>query len=120
MPRVVKELTDIKARQAKPKEKEYNLADGKGLYLRVKPSGSKLWIFNYYRPFSKKRANISLGAYPELPLTDARGTAVKYNGLLINGIDPQEYRAEQDKIKENAQSNTFQHVASKLLNCTEK
>ena len=119
MPRVVKELTDIKARQAKPKEKEFNLADGKGLYLRVKPSGSKLWIFNYYRPFSKKRANIGLGTYPELPLTEARDTAKKYNGLLINGIDPQEYRVEQKKIEANAQSNTFQHVARKWLNLKE-
>jgi len=119
MPRVVKELTDIKVRQAKPKEKEFNLADGKGLYLRVKPKGSKLWIFNYYRPFSKKRANIGLGSYPELPLTDARDTAKKYNGLLIKGVDPQEYRAEQDKINANAQSNTFQHVASKWLSLKE-
>jgi hypothetical protein len=68
MPRITKPLTDT---QVKPKAKEYNLVDGGGLALRVKPNGSKLWLFNYYRPYSKKRANLSLGAYPSLILADA-------------------------------------------------
>jgi len=50
MPRAVKPLSDTQVRQAKPTAKEYNLADGKGLYLRVKPIGSKLWLFNYTAP----------------------------------------------------------------------
>lgn len=36
-------LTNTEVKQAKPREKEYNLADGNGLYLRVKPNASKLW-----------------------------------------------------------------------------
>jgi len=95
VPRAVKPLSDTQVRQAKPKAKEYNLADGKGLYLRVKPTGSKLWLFNYYKPITKKRANISLGAYPELGLLDARNMAQKFNGLLVKGIDPLESRQEQ-------------------------
>ncbi|MGB1848219.1 MAG: integrase arm-type DNA-binding domain-containing protein, partial [Pseudohongiellaceae bacterium] len=55
MPRIAKPLTDTQIRNAKPKSKEYNLADGQGLYLRVKPSGSKEWVFNYYKPISGKR-----------------------------------------------------------------
>jgi len=43
---ITKPLTDTEIRLAKPKEKEYNLADDKGLCLPVKPIGSKLWIFN--------------------------------------------------------------------------
>ena len=50
MPRIAKPLTDTQIRNAKPKSKEYNLADGQGLYLRVKQSGSKEWVFNYYKP----------------------------------------------------------------------
>ncbi len=64
MPRITKPLTDTKIKKAKPKIKEYNLIDGGGLALRVKPNGSKYWLFNYYRPHSKKRANLSLGIYP--------------------------------------------------------
>lgn len=53
-------LTDSKLRTAKPEAKEYSLGDGDGLYLRVKPNGARLWVFNYYRPSDKKRANISV------------------------------------------------------------
>ena len=115
MPRAVKPLSDTQVRQAKPKAKEYNLADGKGLYLRVKPTGSKLWLFNYYRPFSKQRANLSLGTYPELSLQEAREAAQKFNGLLINDTDPQEFRRAQQRKSTEAQLNTFQHVACKWL-----
>ena len=115
MPRAVKPLSDTQVRQAKPKAKEYNLADGKGLYLRVKPTGSKLWLFNYYRPFNKQRANLSLGTYPELSLQEAREAAQKFNGLLINDTDPQEFRREQARSSNEAHLNTFQHVAGKWL-----
>ena len=40
-------LTDIAARTAKPREKEYKLTDGHGLYLLVKPTGSKRWYLKY-------------------------------------------------------------------------
>jgi integrase len=115
LPRTVKPLSDTQARQAKPKAKEYNLADGKGLYLRVKPTGSKLWLFNFYKPITKKRANISLGAYPELGLLDARNMTQQLNGLLIAGVDPQESRQEQARSNAEAQLNTFQHIASKWM-----
>jgi len=32
---------------AKPAAKDYKLSDGAGLYLLVRPNGSKLWRFNY-------------------------------------------------------------------------
>ena len=72
MPRVTKPLTDTKVKQAKPKVSEYSLADGGGLALRVKPNGTKSWLFNYYAPFTEKRTNISLGIYPDVSLTKAR------------------------------------------------
>jgi hypothetical protein len=39
-------LTDIQIRTAKPKPKAYKLADGGGLYILVKPDGSKYWRYN--------------------------------------------------------------------------
>ena len=85
-------LTATQIQQAKPKEKEYNLLDGNGLALRIKPTGSKLWLFNYYRPISRKRANLSLGKYPALTLAKARAKAIEARELLANGIDPKEHR----------------------------
>ena len=64
MARTTKPLTNTEVKQAKPRAKEYSLVDGDGLALRVKPNGSRLWIFNYYRPYTKKRANLGFGAYP--------------------------------------------------------
>jgi integrase len=111
MPRITTPLTDTKLKQAKPKDKEYNLVDGGGLALRVKPSGSKLWIFNYYRPYTKKRTNLSLGAYPALSLAKAREKRTEYKELLVQEIDPKEYLDEQKIINTQAHQNTFKHVA---------
>ncbi|MEX6396547.1 integrase arm-type DNA-binding domain-containing protein [Providencia hangzhouensis] len=61
-----------KLKSAKPKDKDYTLQDGNGLYLLIKTTGSKIWRFNYYRPITKKRALISFGNYPTVSLLDAR------------------------------------------------
>lgn len=66
MAKQIKPLSSTQVTKAKPLEKEYSLADGNGLYLRVKPNGAKLWIFNYIHPVTKKRKNISLGAFPDI------------------------------------------------------
>lgn len=107
MAKTTKALTATEVKQAKPKEKEYNLADGDGLLLRIKPSGSKLWIFNYSRPFSKKRANLSLGKYPDLTLAEARTLRQNARELLVKDIDP---KTERDKTSAKAKEeleNTF-------------
>lgn len=61
MARTVKPLNDTQIKQAKPKEKEYSLSDGNGLQLSIRPNGTKSWIFKYYKPFTKKRTNLSFG-----------------------------------------------------------
>ncbi|WP_330217464.1 MULTISPECIES: integrase arm-type DNA-binding domain-containing protein [Vibrio] len=43
---------------SKPKDREYSLGDGNGLRLRVKPNGTKSWIFNYIHPTTKKRKTL--------------------------------------------------------------
>ena len=72
MPRLTKRLTNTEVDKAKPKTKEYSLSDGDGLSLRIKPNGSKLWLFNYYHPTTKKRTNAGLGMYPAVSLAQAR------------------------------------------------
>ena len=64
-------LTDTKARNAKPAEKPYQLQDGQGLYLDVRPSGAKIWRYRYW--FAPKKAGIyTIGEYPGVSLSDAR------------------------------------------------
>ena len=105
-------LTNTEVKQAKPKSKEYNLADGKGLALRVKPTGSKLWLFNYSHRTTKKRVNLSLGQYPALSLADARRKTEEYRSLLTQGIDPKEHKLEQERAERAAHTNTLKHVAA--------
>jgi len=53
----------LNARQintAKPKEKEYKLTDGGGLYLLVKPNGARYWRLKYRFLGDKKLLEIYL------------------------------------------------------------
>jgi hypothetical protein len=68
MAKITKPLTNTEVSQAKTKDKEYNLSDGGGLGLRIKTNGTKIWLFNYFHPHSKKRSNISFGTYPSVSL----------------------------------------------------
>ena len=40
-------LTDTRVKTAKPQEKQYKLADERGLHLTGYPNGSKLWQMRY-------------------------------------------------------------------------
>ncbi len=111
MARITTPLTNTEVKQAKPKDKEYNLADGNGLMLRVKPNGSKLWLFNYFRPFTKKRANLSFGSYPELSLSDARLKRQASRELLAKDIDPQAQKEKEHTTKRKELHNTFEKIA---------
>lgn len=63
-------LTDRAIRNLKPLDRDKFYADGNGLYLRVKSSGAKVFL---YRRQVKPRARwITLGKYPDLSLADAR------------------------------------------------
>lgn len=79
-------LKDVTIRSAKPKERAYKLADEKGLFLFVKPNGSKSWRFKYR--FAGKEKLLSIGLYSEISLPYARDARDKARKLLIEKIDP--------------------------------
>ena len=113
MARITKPLSNTEIKQAKPKDKEYNLSDGEGLSLRVKPNGSKLWIFNYYRPFTKTRANIGFGQYPAFSIAEVRKLRLNARELLAQDIDPKKDREEKAQEAKNTMENTFSKYADK-------
>jgi hypothetical protein len=61
----------------------------------VKPNGSKLWIFNYFRPYTKIRTAISFDSYPALSLADARNKRNAARELLAKDIDPKNTATNQ-------------------------
>jgi integrase len=99
-------LTDAKIRGLRPKDKQYKVPDGGGLYLHVTPAGGKLWRFKYR--FGGKEKSLSLGVYPDLKLADARKKHRQAREQLANGIDP----ATAKRMEKFRQEKTFETVAS--------
>ena len=79
-------MSDTKARKAKPGEKDYKLTDEKGLYLLVRPNGSRLWRHKY-RVAGKEKLG-SYGAYPEVSIREARAKRDETREILRAGKDP--------------------------------
>jgi integrase len=102
-------LTVTATNNAKPKEKPYKLADEKGLYLFIQPSGGKLWRFDYR--FEGKRKTLALGAYPDVSLADARNNRDVARKLLANEVDPNESKKAAKASKTGALANSFEVVA---------
>lgn len=63
-------ISDAALRAAKLNDKPYKIAVGDGLYLEVKPNGSKLWRWKCRLLGKENRC--SFGKYPNLSLKEAR------------------------------------------------
>jgi len=113
MAKMLNKLSDIAAKQAKPKAKPYKLADGAGLHLYVLADGKKYWRMGYR--YAGKEKTLSLGVYPEVSLKEAREKRDNARKLLANQIDPN----EQKRLKKQAcylnAENSFEAVAMEWL-----
>ena len=63
-------MTSLNARFVETTKKVGMHADGMGLYLKVKESGKKYWIYRYQD--NKRRRDMSLGPCSIISLADAR------------------------------------------------
>jgi integrase len=109
MPKKVVQLTDVEVKKAKPKEKDYKLTDGKGLYLLLTVSGGKLWRYDYR--IEGKRKTLALGSYPAISLSKARDQHAKGCELVAIGIDPGKARKADNAAKVAETKNTFEAIA---------
>ena len=62
-------LNDLQVKAAEPRDKEYLLSDGEGLYLRVRAAG-KAWLYRFQQ--DGKPGKLGLGTYPTISLAGAR------------------------------------------------
>lgn len=106
-------LTDTQIKGAKPESKPRKLADEKGLYLLVQPTGGKLWRLKYR--FGGKEKLLALGAYPEVGLKDARERREEARKLLAGGIDPGAQRKAQKAASEARAANSFEVIGREWL-----
>lgn len=104
-------LTDLEIRRAKPSEKAYTKADGKGLSLQIEPNGSKGWRFRYR--FEGKAKMLSLGTYPKVSLSEARKKRDEAQELLAAGINPSDSRKEKKLAQQDRLGNTVKVIAKK-------
>lgn len=102
-------LTDIKVKSAKPTEKAYKLTDGGGMYLLVKPNGSKYWRLKYR--FVGKEKMLSIGVYPDISLADARQKRDEARKVLAAGGDPGEVKKADKLAQKLSTENTFEAIA---------
>jgi len=99
-------LTDIKCRTEKAVgDKEKKISDGFGLYLLVKPSGTKLWQMAYR--FNGRQKKLSFGIYGSddegrVSLATARKKRDEAKALIAKGIDPGVARKEERLEKATA------------------
>lgn len=93
-------LTDLKCREAVPREIPYRIADTGGLHLLVTPVGGKLWRWKYR--FDGKQKQMAFGKYPDMSLTNARDYHFQARKLLANGIDPMALRKDVKEQKKEA------------------
>ncbi len=110
MPRIVVPLTDTQARNSKPKDTSYKIADGGGLYLEVMPTGSKLWRMKF-KQANGKESRLAFGAYPETSLAEAREKRTAARKQLATGIDPAQAKRIARTARGIAAANTFESVA---------
>ncbi|EPA0076151.1 TPA: tyrosine-type recombinase/integrase [Enterobacter hormaechei] len=84
-------LNDSKIRKLKPSAKPFKVSDSHGLYLLIKPSGSRHWYLKYR--INGKESRIALGAYPAVSLSDARQQREGIRKMLALNINPAQQRA---------------------------
>jgi hypothetical protein len=94
-------LTIAKIETAKipPGKSELKLWDGdvSGLYLRLRSSGARSWVYRYRADGGGRSAavkSVKLGNYPAVPLEAARKAAKAHAGQVAKGHDPAEQRQE--------------------------
>lgn len=106
-------LNDLAAKSAKPGDKPRKIADERGLYLLVQPSGAKLWRMNYR--FAGKQKTLALGSYPDVPLKKAREGCDGARKLLTEGIDPGAQKKQAKIARRTSLENNFEAIAREWM-----
>jgi integrase len=114
-------LTSAKAVQeakhsGRPNDDRRQIKDTTGLYLNIKPTNSKSWLYRY--SFGGKRLSpMGLGAYPEVSLKAARQVARDKAELVAKNIDPKEdkKRVAAEAREAEAKSITFKQYTEETF-----
>lgn len=98
---------------AKPRDRDYKLSDGEGLYLLVRPNGSKLWRMNYQ--YLGRSRTLAFGAWPDVSLADAREKRSEARRQVAAGLDPSHQRKLEQARAMISEDNSFKLVAEEWI-----
>ncbi|QIE91186.1 MULTISPECIES: tyrosine-type recombinase/integrase [Pseudomonas] len=89
--------------------------DGRGLILKIRQNGTKTWIFRY--SFGGDRVDLTIGAFPNVGLKEARLAADQYRLQIAKGTNPQAEKRQQRLQAEEANRNrvTFEDEAGRYI-----
>ncbi len=110
-------LTNTAIKNALPKDKQYKLTDGQGLYLLVNKT-NKYWRYDYR--FNGKRKTLALGVYPDVSLKEARLAHQRARDQLSQGNDPTLQRKLAKLTKKHQTENNFESIAVEWMNKQKK
>ena len=106
----------------KPEDKKYfvPVKNHPKLFLMVRPTETKSWMYRYYPPSNPKQSIISIGIYPSISYARACEVWREYEDLLSKGIDPKAHREEIKKIVISKTKNSFDHFAWEYFDSLDK
>ena len=129
-------LTDTQIRNGKAIDKPVKLSDGKGLFIEIRPNGSKLWRYRY--KINGKENLFAVGDYCQQPagedegqgkerregrrftLSEARAERERCRGLVKQGIHPAHQQRTETMRRSAESASTFQAVAETWIAENEK
>ena len=114
MPKISKPLTTTEVKNYKPESKMYKKPDGKGLWLVIKPNGTKSWRYDFR--YGGKNLSMSFGIYPEIGLKEAREKREEARELLSKNINP----ISEKRIKKASESLTLGNVIDEWIELRKK
>lgn len=106
-------LKALQIRGFGPKEKTYRKTDSRGLYIEIRPNGSKLWFYKYRVDGREKR--LGLGVWPDVSLGDARSKRDDARKVVQGGGDPLQDRKMEKLARRIGSGNSFQQVAEEFI-----
>lgn len=102
-------LTDQQVKRLKGAEKPYKVTDGEGLFILVAPSGSRSWRLKYR--FAGKEKLLTIGRYPDVTISAARGSRDEAKACLRAGRDPAMEKRKAAALARHDADNSFEAVA---------
>ncbi|MBP2280641.1 integrase [Psychrobacter sp. PL19] len=106
----------------KPEDRKYfvPIKNHPKLFLMVRPTETKSWMYRYYPPSNPKQSIISIGTYPSISYARACEVWREYEDLLSKGIDPKIHREDIKKSLISKTKNSFNHFAWEYFDTLEQ